>query len=435
MARQLTAPRDHSRFLKTVGFLLTIILFVKLGGFFTWSNNISITRVIKVISRIAMTTSIWYLYRAIINRGAVASFGWKQSLSPFLYVVYLFLGLLSVMWSTDPGYSGLQWFMDMEGLVFAYYFIACFILIDYFFSGSAVKMYQVIGDAVMMMISIFLVGMYIDPETFYRLTHGGEEARLGGFIMNPNELGMLCAVGVSCFIFNIYRKHQFVWTFIKIGLLMWAVVLTGSRSSTIGCLLIAFFHIRQSSNTKLKLAMYAGAVMVVPVAVQTLLIKEHGGGLDEVMSMTGRLPFWTALLNEGLPRAPFFGFGFMRIATTDYFQGEHIFTYAAKMTHNTFIQVLMNLGFVGFFIVLFQLVFTIRGFLQVPEKEKSLICVGVLIPIMINSFTEFGIFGETNYGILFYQLLIFYISLSINPLLTPGEKIYLYRRRPDLRPA
>lgn len=100
------------------------------------------TRVIKVISRIAMTGSIWYLYRTIINRGAVASFAWNHSLSPFLYVAYLFLGLLSIIWSTDPGYSGLQWFMDLKELVFYYYFIACFILIDYFFPGSTLKMYQ-----------------------------------------------------------------------------------------------------------------------------------------------------------------------------------------------------------------------------------------------------------------------------------------------------
>ncbi|CCH02753.1 ligase-like O-antigen [Fibrella aestuarina BUZ 2] len=432
MTLQRTTEVDHSRFLRMVSFWLTVILFIKLGGFFTWSNNIAITRVIKVISRIAMTSSIWWLYRVIIKRGAVASFGWQHSLSPLLYSAYLLLGFVSITWSTDPGYSGLQWFMDFEGLVFCYYFIACFILLDHFFAGSMVKMYQVVGNAVMMMISIFLVGMYVDPDTFYRLTHGGEEARLGGFIMNPNELGMLCAVGVSCFIFNFYRQHRVVWTIVKIGLLMWAIVLTGSRSSTIGCLLIAFFHIRQSSNTRLKLMMYAGAVLAVPVAVEKLLIKENGGGLDEVMSMTGRLPFWTALITEGLPRAPFFGFGFMRIAKTDYFQGEHVFTYAAKMTHNTFIQVLMNLGFVGFTIVFFQLLFTIRGFLQVAEREKSLICVGILIPIMINSFTEFGIFGETNYGILFYQLLIFYISLSVNPRLTPGERLYLRRRRPEL---
>jgi hypothetical protein len=33
--------------------------------------------------------------------------------------------------------------------------------------------------------------MWVDPDTFFRLTNGGEEARLGGVMMNPNELGML----------------------------------------------------------------------------------------------------------------------------------------------------------------------------------------------------------------------------------------------------
>jgi exopolysaccharide production protein ExoQ len=46
----------------------------------------------------------------------------------------------------------------------------------------------------------------------------------------------------------------------------------------------------------------------------------------------------------------------------------------------------------------------------------------ILIPILINSFTEFGIFGETNYGILFYQLIICYLTLSFTDRLTPNEK-------------
>jgi hypothetical protein len=54
---------------------------------------------------------------------------------------------------------------------------------------------------------------------------------------------------------------------------------------------------------------------------------------------------------------------------------------------------------------------------------------GIIIPVLINSFTEFGIFGETNYGILFYQLLVLYISISINPRLTPAERRHLQRTR------
>lgn len=422
--------QQHDRWLRRINTLLVIIFFIKLGGFFTWSENVAITRVIKVFSRLMMTTWVIYIYYQIIERGAIGSFKWQHGMSPLLYTGYLALGLISFMWSSNIGVSALQWFMDMESFVFAYYFIACFILLENYFPDSPIKLYNVVGNGVLLMISIFLIGMFAAPDAFYRMTHGGEEARLGGYFMNPNELGMLAAVGVSCFIFNYYTGKRMVWNTIKILLLMWAIVMTGSRSTTIGALLIAFFHIRQSSNTKLKYAMYAGAFMVIPLAIEKMVVKENAGGLEEVMSMTGRLPFWTALITEGLPQEPLFGFGFMRIAYKDYFQSVH--TYAGQMTHNTFIQVLMNLGFVGFTLVLFQVVFTLRGFFNQLTKERRLFTTGMFIPIFINSLTEFGIFGETNYGILFYQVLIIYISLAINRRTTPAEQIFLRKRRPEL---
>jgi O-antigen ligase len=173
--------------------------------------------------------------------------------------------------------------------------------------------------------------------------------------------------------------------------------------------------------------MYASSLLAIPYAIQKIIVKENGGGLEEVMSMTGRLPFWKALLTEGLPNEPFFGYGFMRIAYKDYFQGVH--TYAGQMTHNTFIQVLMNLGFVGFTIVLFQLFFTFRASAKEQVSEKKLLVIGMFIPILINSFTEFGIFGETNYGILFYQLIIFYITMKIPSKLSLAEDIKLRIRK------
>ena len=39
---------------------------------------------------------------------------------------------------------------------------------------------------------------------------------------------------------------------------------------------------------------------------------------------------------------------------------------------------------------------------------------------------------QTNYGILFYQLLIFMVSIDANPRLTLAEKLRLRRKRPDL---
>ena len=416
---------DNAKFYKLIYFLLFLVFFIKLGGFFTWSENINITRVVKVFSRVFMTIAIYLIYKRIIKQGAVGSFKWANELSILLYVGYLLLGLISFSWSTDIGYSALQWFMDFESLIFAYYFISCFVMLDHYFPEADVRLSSILGNGIMVIMSIFIIGMFAAPDQFYRLTHGGEEARLGGYIMNPNELGMLGGVGISCFIFDLYRKGNKTWPIIKICALLYVVIMTGSRSSTIGCLLIAFFHIRQGSNTKLKLTMYAGAVLAVPLAITKMMIKE--GGLDEVLSMTGRLPFWKALITEGLPREILFGFGFMRIDYKDKFESVH--TYAGHMTHNTLMQVLMNLGFVGFTLVLIQMAMTFRGFFRTEEKQKRLMLIGIIIPVLINSFTEFGIFGETNYGILFYQILICYICIGINTRLNPKELSHLARTR------
>lgn len=91
------------------------------------------------------------------------------------------------------------------------------------------------------------------------------------------------------------------------------------------------------------------------------------------------------------------------------------------MTHNTFMQVLMNLGFVGLTLVIFQMIFTLRRTFR-ENKEIKLMLLGMLIPVIINSFTEFGIFGESNYGILFYQLVIFMIAFDNRKYLTRVER-------------
>ncbi|RQO65268.1 exopolysaccharide transporter [Pedobacter sp. KBW06] len=418
---------QHARFLKRTEWLLLAILFLMVAGFFTWSENIGITRVIKVFSRIGMTTAAFLIHQMIVKKGAIGAFEWKNQWSPFLYFAYLGLAFISFLWSTDIAYSALQWLMDLESLVFAFYFMKSLMLLDAFFPGNTIRFYNLMGNTVFLLMLIFVVGMWVNPGDFMRLVEGGEDQRLGGYIMNPNELGMLCGLGISCLIFDLYRNHERWWTILKIAILAYALIMTKSRSSLVGLLLIVYFHLRRSESKILKYAIYTCILGVIPIAVEKLILRK--GGIDDLLSMTGRMPFWKALINEGLPREPWFGFGFMRIDYKDHFESVH--TYAGHMTHNTFMQVLMNLGFAGFLLAVTQLSFTIRGFLKEPE-EKKLMLLGILIPVIINSFTEFGIFGETNYGILFYQMLIFSISLKRFDRFTVTERLYLKRRRPDL---
>lgn len=401
--------------------------------FFTWSENVAITRLIKVVGRMGVMFSSILIFDRIVKYGAVNSLTYKNIFSPLLYVAYLILGFISFGWSTNWGFSALQWIMVIQSFVFSFYYIKSLILLDIYFPNHSIRLYHMLGNTVFILISVFVIGLFVNPDVFFRLTNGGEEARLGGYIMNPNELGMLSGVGVACLIFDIYRNKNKWWTVFKLIVIFYALYMTGSRSSLIGALLIIFFHINQSKNKKLKVSIIVGMLIIAPVAINKIIFKDGDSSrMEEVMSMTGRLPFWTALINEGLPREPLLGFGFMRIDYKEFFQSTH--TYPGKMTHNTFMQVLMSLGFIGLTIILFHLFFTIKAFLK-EEKEKKLMLFGILIPIMINSFTEFGIFGESNYGILFYQMLIFSISFKQRSFLTAVQKNTLFRKRPDLIPV
>lgn len=57
---------NHSKFLNQINTLLLIVLFTMVGGFFTWSENVAITGVIKVFTRIGMTVAIYFIHQNII---------------------------------------------------------------------------------------------------------------------------------------------------------------------------------------------------------------------------------------------------------------------------------------------------------------------------------------------------------------------------------
>ncbi|UTW63939.1 O-antigen ligase family protein [bacterium SCSIO 12741] len=420
--------QSQDKFARNIAWVLIAILFLKVGSYFTVSESIVITRVVKVIVRLMATGWLILVLKQLQNRGNVTSFHWQNQAALFFYFGYLFLGLCSLLWSTKPGYSLLQLTMNTESFLFGFLFIKTYLVLRDFYPQRATRFSALLAPALFFILAIFVIGLFVNPDTFYRLTHGGEEARLGGYFMNPNELGMLAVIGLACSGMELYLGAPKVKHILMMAVMLFALVKTGSRSSMIGLALILGYFIFISKNRKLKLGMVAAGIAAVPLVVNTIIIKH--GGLDEVLSMTGRLPFWKALLSEGLPKEPLFGFGYMRIAYTDAFQSVH--TYAGKMTHNTFIQVLMNLGFVGFSIVLVQMIFTFSGVRKLSLQADRLFFIGLIIPLLINSFTEFGIFGETNFGILFYQLLIWLLVVKRNPLLTLKQKVILRKKRPDL---
>lgn len=421
--------QKESYLLKNISAILAFILFLKIGGYFTITDVKIITQIFKVISRVGMTMTIFYILKKLQSYGCIDLLEIKNSFALVFYSLYLFLGFVSFTWSTDPAYSALQWFMTFESFVFVYLFYKVIYTVNFFYPSKKIDLIKIFLQAIFPIILIFIIGSFALPDYFYREMRGGEEIRLGGWIMNPNELGMLASILGALGYLHLTQSSKKIFSTLVIIASLIILALTSSRSSLIGFLLILGVLILKSNNKKLKLSMLILMGLVTPFAIKTIIFKD-GGGVEEVMSMTGRLPFWKALLQEGIVKEPFFGYGFMRINYTDYFQGLN--TYPGKMTHNTFMQVLMNLGFVGLFIVVLQVFFTFKNFFIHKKDNYANFFIAISIPVMINSFTEFGAFGDANYGILFWQFLIFLFLFKKRKFTTSYEKTRLKRLKTNL---
>lgn len=396
--------------IRNIGAVLTVIMFIKVGGFFSIFEDRTLGQIYKVITRVGMTGATLMVFWRVKGIIGMSNIKYQNAMPLILYSLYLALGFASFTWSTKVAYSALQWFMTFESMVFVVIYMKTIALVNEHFTDKAIDLIKLFSQVIFFILFIMVIGSFIDPDLFYREMRGGEEKRFGGYFQNPNELGMLASIGAAlCFLY-VQREKRFMPGFMMFVCVL-ALLLTASRSSLIGFLMIIGILIMKSDHKKLKIAMVGGGILAVPVAIRFIIFKD-GGGVDEVLSMTGRVPFWSALLNEGIVREPFFGFGFMRIDYTDYFQGRN--TYAGHMTHNTFMQVLLNLGFVGFFIAFWQVVSTFKNWVIEKGHRYSDFFIAMVIPVIINSLTEFGIFGDANYGILFWQFLIVLFVIQID---------------------
>ncbi len=395
----------NERWHKVLLVVLIIVMMIRISSYFTvFPGSIGVTRVIKIAMRFGMSGFSVVLFLWLTSKIKDFRFEYINRLSGIFYLCYILLSVASIWWSTDLIFTLLQLMMMFESIFFVWVFYHVLIIAEDATLGLA-SFDKILSVAVAVISVGFLIGLYIDPSTFYRDTHGGAVSRLGGFIINPNELGMLSVIGASMNYIRMWRGKPLGWNIIFWGLNVAVLLLTQSRSSLGAFLVVTLIFILISRKAWLIIGTFAAGALVLPILIKTIVVKE--GDVGEVMSMTGRLPFWSDLITYGFPQRPLLGFGFMSISPSPFTNKfDSIHAYAASMTHNTFVQVLINLGLIGAFIVMLQMVTT---FLAVGISKNTILkmtSIAMLVPLLINSATEFGIFGEANYGIYFYQLII-----------------------------
>lgn len=388
---------------------LLFLIGLRITSYFTlFTNSVALTQLVKTVLRVILTGITFVWLNNLKTKFPQYRIEYQNITPILLYSAYLILGLISIFWTSSVRYSMLQLSMIIEALVFAWFYIQ---LVAFYnkLSNNHTPFSWLFGIATMWICIAFMLGLFFDPDTYYRQTHGGEVSRLGGYIINPNELGMLAVLG-AVMAYTELRNNAF--KAYQIWILLASVVvllLTQSRSSLGAFLIVTGIYVLMSGNRKLLIGSIVSAVFALPILVRTIILKQ--GDVEEVMSMTGRLPFWQDLITYGFTKEPLLGYGFMRISYSDKFDSIH--SYAAGMTHNTFIQVLLNLGLVGGFICMFQMIATGLVIGHSKDSYHKVLAWLMLVPLIINSTTEFGIFGESNYGIQFYQFVLIFFAVKV----------------------
>ncbi len=406
--------------------VIQILLFFMIASYFSISESSAITQIYKISLRFIALIWCFAQYQFNIRKGMIASFIYKDKLALWLYLGYLLLSFASFMWITEGAeqsakvsYSVLQWNMTIQSLIFVFYYYKLILQHNFFYKDSVINISRIFLQVMGTICLILLIGSFIAPDVFYRSMRGGSEIRLGGYLMNPNELGMLASMSSSLALLELLKGKNKVQLFLWFSISLVTLFLTTSRSSVIGFLIIAMLILKNKASIKIKITAFILAGFAIPFILQYVIFK--AGNIEEVFSMTGRIPFWSALLNEGIVKEPLLGFGFQRIFYTNRFVSMN--AYAGHMTHNTFLQVLLNLGFIGFLLVILQMTLLFRGIIQSQNKDNKSFFLAMIVPLFINSVTEFGIFGQTNYAIFFYQFLIFMVVLHYNSKFNRHEKL------------
>ena len=396
--------------------ILGFILFIRVLSFFTlFPDSVLLTRITKIALRILMTLITGGLLLDFYKYQLPQQLQMKRILPLGFYLLYLFMGICSVFWTTNLSYTLLQLAMTIENFVFVVFFYLLLLHYEKKVGAQYPGISLLLSRSIVFIALGFLIGYFLDPDTFVRKTHGGDVNRLGGYLLNPNEMGMLMVVGMALIGHEWLSKKINLLNLSAFTILLIVLLLTRSRSSLIAFFMVAAFYILQSKYLRLKIVAFFLGLVAGPLVFYKIFL--NGRSLEEVMTLTDRLPFWTGLLNQNFPDSPIIGRGFMSISTNTFTNKfESVYAYAASMTHNTFIQVLINLGLVGAAICLLQMLFTFQAIATTKNKSMALLSWALLIPLLLNSMTEFGIFGETNHGILFYQFLILFYTFRVETL-------------------
>ena len=248
-------------------------------------------------------------------------------------------------------------------------------VIFYFNENEKVTKYAMVSLYVgLLLFSLFGITQYIFYNVFsinFFLVQDYSGSRISGLFTNPNSYAFFLHYGVI-FSFIYFYKEKGIKNLALLIIFVVAIYLSGSSGALFSSLIaISIYMLRKASLHKKIILLLAGISMLLIVVSYTntlnFLLTDDG--------LESRLQIWAFTLNDFTSNL-FFGVGFGNFR--EYLQSDYL-------SHNLYLQVLVETGIVGIALFLL-LIFGPLTLFRKSQNIKNEILVFSLLSMVLHSF-------------------------------------------------
>jgi exopolysaccharide production protein ExoQ len=310
---------------------------------------------------------------------------------PLTFAAYI---CFSVFWSHAPGITArtaIQYFSH----------IACAYIAARTVSVRTLTVGSVIG--------IFVVLLYSLKVGSYAIDTIDETYNFVGAFASKNQVGFFSSLGIYfCFVFVVFFRRSWlslIWTapicLVSVYMLAIAHSATSTASLPVALCIVALLAMSKVLPRRYRRVIFVVGACTLVAAVMAAL---NLGLLDFVLGIFGKdstLTGRTYLWQQGWAAAqqfPILGYGYAAYWVQGFAEAErlwaefYITTHTGFHFHNTYIEALVELGFVGAALISLIIVRVLYGHISAvifrAWHAEPVILAGVIVLLMIRSFVE-----------------------------------------------
>ena len=329
------------------------------------------------------------------------SFDWGAAMRDNRLLIFLLaFMLISVLWSQSPGTTFIRWIREVQAALMA------FVLLSEPSPRAAMESILRRTTYVLVPFSLLLIKYFPVYGRSYSRWSGDEQWI--GVTLQKNGLGRLCLVAIIFLLWTLIRRAQGRnpaavprQTFLELVVLMmtlWVFKGPGIKAysaTALGALalgLAAYWGISFLKKRGLKFSSRALTIIIGTImALGVLALFYQGSFVGSVApsfgrdaTLTDRVDIWRSLLPMAMQR-PLLGSGYGGFWTL-----ENKANLIAGEGHNGYLDVLLDLGFVGLILIfLFYLQASRRGHAALTRDfDWGLLSVIFLVAAVVHNITE-----------------------------------------------